>query len=250
MDGNAYFFTAVDVARRLEFTNSTRTVVVGVGYPPSKYVYDFRRGPDLTPATANGNYEMPLDDDGNPRTDLAFGEASEFLDFIQDDVMTHIHGHLFPQASLDASRKALFGHSYGGIFTLNAMFTRPTLFDTFIAASPIIWWNNSSLVKEQEAAFHGREQLVNPSPALMVTWGSGQQDLEKQPGESEEAFQKRKDCAEDEKMRDSANALVERLGKCPSVRGIWKQEFQGEDHGSAAVAGLQQGIMKFLVENL
>ncbi|CAM1507630.1 Fc.00g072710.m01.CDS01 [Cosmosporella sp. VM-42] len=250
VDGNAYFFTAVDIARRLEFTNDTRTVVVGVGYPPSKYVYDFRRGPDLTPATADGKYEMPLDDDGNPRADIIFGEASEFLDFIQNDVMSYVQGTLFPQTSLHTGRKALFGHSYGGIFTLNAMFTRPTLFNTFIAGSPIIWWNNESLVTEQEAAFRGREHPVDPSPSLLITWGDGKQDLIQQPGESEEAFRKRKDCAEDEKMRGSANRMVARLEKCSSVRSIHKQEFQGEDHGSAAVVGLQLGLSKFLVEKM
>lgn len=249
MDGNAYFFTAVDVSRRLEFTNSTRAVVVGIGYPPSKYVYDWRRGPDLTPASADGTYEMPLDDQGKPRTDLTFGEAGELLDFIQNDVMTHVHQNIFPQASLETGRKALFGHSYGGIFTLFSMFTRPTLFNTFIAASPVIWWNKSVLVKEHEVAFCQRKS-TDPAPSLLVTWGSGSQDLEQELDESEEDFKKRKSCAEDEKMRESASALVSRLRTCPGLRGVWNREFLGEDHGSAAVTGLQHGIMKFLVDKI
>ncbi|KAI8651457.1 hypothetical protein NCS55_01390600 [Fusarium keratoplasticum] len=247
VDGNAYFFTAVDVTRRLEFTNSTRTVVVGVGYPPGKYVYDFRRGPDLTPPSSDGTYDLPLDSNGNPRTDIEFGEAHDFLDFIQHEVMTHVHDKLFPKASLHTGKKALFGHSYGGIFTLNTMFTRPNLFHTYIAASPIIWWNNHFLVKEQEAAFIARDKPVEPPLSLIVTWGTGKQDLVKKPGESEQDFKKRQDCSEDEQMRDCAKELAERLEKSPSVSSIWTREFEGEDHGSVAVTGLQHGIMQFIL---
>ncbi|KAM5344265.1 hypothetical protein ACJ41O_012802 [Fusarium nematophilum] len=247
VDGNAYFFTAVDVSRRLEYTNNTRTIIVGIGYPPGKYVYDFRRGPDLTPATADGVYDMPLGSNGKPRTDISFGEAGPFLDFIEKDVMTHVQRELFPKVPFKSTRSALFGHSYGGIFTLNVMFTRPTLFDTFIAASPITWWNNHFLVTEQETAFRALKEPVQPAPSLIVTWGTCSHHLERKPGESDESFKKRQGCAEDEQMRDSGNALVERLEKCPSVRGIWAREFEGEDHGSAAVAGLQQGLQQFIV---
>lgn len=147
MDGNAYFFTAVDVTRRLEFTHSTRTVVVGIGYPNTKCVYDHRRGPDLTPPTADGKYDIPLDGYGQPQDHLKFGEASIFLDYIKSDLMTHLHKNLFPQVPLATSRKALFGHSYGGIFVLNALFTQPTLFNTYLACSPEIFWNDSSIEK-------------------------------------------------------------------------------------------------------
>ncbi|KAF4976530.1 hypothetical protein FZEAL_6822 [Fusarium zealandicum] len=248
VDGNAYFFSTVDVTRRLEYTNSTRTVVVGIGYPPGKHVYDFRRGPDLTPFASE--YEMPLNSKGQPRTDISFGEAGEFLDFIQHDVMPYVHETLFPKASLETGRRALFGHSYGGIFTLNTLLTRPELFNTYIAASPIIWWNKQFLVREQEAAFCKREPPVDPAPSLIVTWGSCHDDLERHPGEPEEAHLKRKGCAEDDQMRDCASAMVARLEKCPSIRSVWHKEFKGEDHGSAAVAGLQQGVMKFVVNRM
>ncbi|KAF5010526.1 hypothetical protein FDECE_3343 [Fusarium decemcellulare] len=247
VDGNAYFFTAVDVSRRLEFTNSTRTVVVGVGYPPGKYVYDFRRGPDLTPPSADGNYDYPLDSKGNPRTDISFGEAHDFLDFIQHDVMSHVNEKLFPKANLHTGRKALFGHSYGGIFALNVMFTRPDLFHTYIAASPIIWWNNHFLVREQEEAFRAREKPVEPPLSLVLTWGTGKQDLVKKPDETDEEFKKRQDCSEDEQMKECAKELVTRLQNCPSVQKVSTREFHGEDHGSVAVTGLQHGIMQFIL---
>jgi predicted alpha/beta superfamily hydrolase len=249
VDGNAYFSTAVDITRRLEFTNRTRAVVVGVGYPTSKQVYDWRRGPDLTPPTADGKYEMPLDENGKPRTDLKFGEADKFLDFIQNDVMTYVERIIFPHIPLSTNRKALFGHSYGGLFTLSALFTRPALFDFFIAASPTIWWNNNSLVKNQEAEFWKTNPSADHALSLMVTWGSSKEELEKELGESDGAFQNRKAGAENKELKPSSIALVQRLGACSSIRNIWTAYFHGEDHGSAAVVGLQRGVIKFLVHD-
>ncbi|KAF5025321.1 hypothetical protein F66182_2606 [Fusarium sp. NRRL 66182] len=244
VDGNAYFFTAVDVTRRLEYLGSTRTIVVGIGYPPGKYVYDFRRGPDLTPPA--DEYEMPLDRYGKPRTDISFGEANEFLDWIKADVMPYVEKELFPKANLHTGRRALFGHSYGGIFTLNTMFSEPDLFDTYIAASPIIWWNKNFLVREREAPFVAREKPCSPGKSLVLTWGTGKQDLTRRPDEDDEQWRRRQNCAEDSKMRDSARELAARLEKCPSFKTVWTREFEGEDHGSVAVTGLQQGLMRFI----
>lgn len=250
VDGNAYFQTAVDISRRLEFTDNARTVVVGIGYPNDTCVYDWRRGPDLTPPTCDGKYEIPLDRDGNPQKGVTFGEADHLLSFIQDEVMTRVEGELFKQAELPKGRKALFGHSYGGLFTLNALYTRPELFDTFIAASPSIWWNSKSVVTFQEANFLARETPVNPPRALLMTWGNLEQEYERQPNETDEDFEhERKEWA-DRKMRDNALELAERVRGCPSIKTVWHWEFEGEDHGSAAVCGLQKGIMKFLINKM
>lgn len=251
VDGNAYFFTAVDISRRLEFTNNTRTIVVGIGYPPGEYVYDFRRGPDLTPPSSeNDDYEVQLGRDGRPRGDLSFGGAYDFLEWIQIDVMSYVEGTLFPGIDHNGhgNRKALFGHSYGGIFALSTMFTRPGLFDAYIAASPVIWWNRDFLVRQLEAAFAARRKPVNPPLSLVLTWGgTGEQDLVRRHGESDEEFAERRENAENERMRESATAMADRLGKCPSLGRIWTREFEGEDHGSAAVTGLQYGMTQFVL---
>lgn len=247
MDSNAYYFTAVDITRRLEFLNNARTVVIGVGYPKSNCVYDWRRGPDLTPPTPDGKYTAPLGRDGKPRTDLTFGDGDKFLDFIQDHVMTHVQDSLFPTVSLQAGRKALFGHSYGGIFALHTLFTRPHLFHFYIAASPTIWWSDYALMKHQEVQLHARKEAVDPPRSLFMSWGASEDELEQEPNEPDAVFEKRKAIAEGPEMRDSAAALVTRMEACPSVKNIWTCHLPTEDHGSSAVVGLQKGIMKFLI---
>jgi pimeloyl-ACP methyl ester carboxylesterase len=222
---------------------------VGIGYPLSKSIYTWRRGPDLTPPTPDGKYEYPPDRQGNPRRDLKFGEADKFLRFIEHDVISYVEGTVFQHVDLAKGRRALFGHSYGGIFALNALYTSTALFDAYIAASPSIFWSDYALVKHQEADFLKRASAQPPvsrPPSVVVTWGTCAQELERQPGEAEENFEKRKAIAESNELKPSALALIGRLGKCPGVGRIQSHELPGEDHGSAAVVGLQKGIMDIL----
>jgi predicted alpha/beta superfamily hydrolase len=234
----------------MEYLGRARTVVVGIGYPNPKTVYDFRRGPDLTPASPDGEYEMPLDRHGNPRTDISFGKAAEHLEFIRKDVMDYVYGTLLPIPALINGRKALFGHSYGGIFALYALFTAPELFNTFIAASPTVWWNRHFLTKELEPAFRARKDAVNPPPSLFVTWGGSQQDVTQRPGASPEDFRRRFNIAEDKQLKEGVLAMTSRLEDSKKLHTILTQEFPAEDHGSAAVTGLQSALMKFMRQEI
>ena len=246
VDGNAYFYTAVDISRRLEYLNSSRTIVVGIGYPPGKRVYDFRRGPDLTPWAPE--YDMPLNKEGKPRTDISFGEADEFLSWIESDVVPHVEGTLFSARDATSVRRALFGHSYGGIFTLNTLFTKPSLFDTYIAASPITWWNKDYLVNELEPRFRDRGERLASPVSLILAWGGSKSDMTQFDGESEAVFRKRQSCAEADQMQEYAQDLAERMRRCIPVRNVQTRSLPHEDHGSAAVAGLQYGLTSFILE--
>ncbi|TID21348.1 Ferri-bacillibactin esterase BesA [Venturia nashicola] len=246
VDGNAYFYTAVEIARRMEYLSNTRTVVVGIGYPITHAVYDFRRGPDLTPASPDGSYEMPLNRNGKPRTDISFGQAKEHLDFIRGKVMEDLYNTLLPLPELKTGRKALYGHSYGGIFVLYALFTAPTLFNTYIAASPIVWWNKHFLVTHLEPPFREQKTSPEPRPSLLMTHGHCQQDITQQEGETDERFKKRLGIAEVDAMREGVLAMAARLVESGQLTKVLTHEFPEEDHGSAAVTGLQLGIMQFL----
>jgi predicted alpha/beta superfamily hydrolase len=239
----------VDVVRRLEYTHNARCIVVGIGYPmpPARSVYDFRRGPDLTPPSRDGTYDAPLDRNGKPRTDISFGEADDFLAFIREDVMKHyVEGVLFPHlGGLGQGRKALLGHSYGGIFTLNALYTQPGTWDTYLAASAIVEFNKGKFVAEQEEAFRART-LDGPPPALLITYGEAAEDMARRPGESDARYAKRKGCAELPGIRKAVEGLVQRFEGHPNLRTLRVREFPGEDHGSAALPGFQHGVMEFL----
>ncbi|EWG49964.1 hypothetical protein FVEG_09309 [Fusarium verticillioides 7600] len=247
VDGNAYFFTATDIARRLEFTHQTRAVIVAVGYPNKTGIFDKRRNGDLTPESGDGVYDIPPGPDGKPSLG-PFGGASDFLNIIKNNIQPYIENTLFPNASLGTGPKALFGHSYGGLFTLNALFTKPESFDTFIAASPSIWFNNCSIVRDQEQRFDERSPLIGHAPRLLIMFGGAEQTLIQLPGESDEKFEKKQKGAMQRKMRDNALALVARMQESRHLRNVWCWEFEGEDHGCAAPCALQRGLLRFLMD--
>ncbi|QPC76907.1 hypothetical protein HYE68_007659 [Fusarium pseudograminearum] len=247
VDGNAYFFTATDIVRRLELTHHTRVVLVAIGYPNKTCVFDKRRNGDLTPEASDGIYSVPPGPDGKPSLG-PFGGASDFLDIIDTQIRPYIEQTLFPKVPLGSAPKALFGHSYGGLFTLNALFTKLNCFDTFIAASPSIWFNNRSIVYNQERDFHSREPPTDQIPRLLVMFGGAEQTLIKLPGESDEKFEKKQKGAWERKMNDNAMELVDRMKTSKKLRDVWMWEFEGEDHGGAAPCALQRGLFRFLID--
>lgn len=62
--------------------------------------------------------------------------------FLLEDVRAFLEDEL----PLDLSRQSLFGHSFGGLFTLWLLLTQPDAFANWIAASPAITWENSFLL--------------------------------------------------------------------------------------------------------
>ncbi|MEO1052276.1 MAG: alpha/beta hydrolase-fold protein [Bacteroidota bacterium] len=65
------------------------------------------------------------------------GGASQFLKFLAQELQPAI------QKEFDhASYSVLFGHSFGGLFSLYALKEQPDLFDAYIVASPSVWWKD------------------------------------------------------------------------------------------------------------
>ena len=65
------------------------------------------------------------------------GGASNFLRFISQELKPKIASY-FPETD----GHVLFGHSFGGLFTLYTLKEQPSLFDAYIAVSPSVWWKD------------------------------------------------------------------------------------------------------------
>ncbi|MDJ0930604.1 alpha/beta hydrolase-fold protein [Breoghania sp.] len=145
-DGNACFPGATGVAQVQspypEGTNVEPGVLVAIGYPGTAS-YDFhRRSFDLSPPPKKTL--PPATDDGRP---VRIGGADELLDFIEGSLLPWIAD----LAPIDTGRRMLFDHSFGGLFTLHALFTRPHIFTTWIAASPAIFWDDAVILGTEAA---------------------------------------------------------------------------------------------------
>lgn len=136
-DGNAVIGTAVDVMRaQANYSSGTNVgpgVIVTIGYPLDAAYDPLRRSWDLGPPPGQ-TYPPFYENSPVVKT----GGAEEFLSFIEDKIKPMVEVS-FP---IDRNRQALFGHSFGGLFVLYSLFTRPTAFTTWIAASPSIYWEN------------------------------------------------------------------------------------------------------------
>jgi predicted alpha/beta superfamily hydrolase len=121
------------MARYLSLNNEVpNMILVGIGYP------------------TDDNAELMV----LREADLLPGQdADGFLGFIQEELMPYIDTHYLAN-TLD---RTLAGHSYGGMFTLYALFTDTDAFERYVALSPALWyhplWNGQRLIFELEEAY-------------------------------------------------------------------------------------------------
>jgi len=144
LDGNGLFETAAEITRLL--TRKPKgyhpAIVVGIGYPAGEAFDTVRRTYDLTMPAELAN--LPQRPNGEPWPE--FGGADELLAFFEQELVPA----LAERYTINRQKQALYGHSFGGLFVLHALFTQPTLFSHYIASSASIWWNDYALLREYD----------------------------------------------------------------------------------------------------
>lgn len=210
VDGHALFPIAAATAdlqsRRPEVTGVGPSVIIGIGYPGGRVFDPERRQRDLLPVP---------------------GGADRFLDMIADEVLPAVERFV----PLDPARRALVGHSYGGLFTLHALFTRPGLFEAHVAGSPSIWWQDRAIL-ESEQAFRRKGSRLE---RLLITVGG----LEQAPGLL--VGQERTERLARARMRDNASEMADRLSASGRVACSFA-EFPGENHLSVIPPMLSRAV--------
>jgi len=98
--------------------------------------------------------------DGTVREMPTSGGASKFLDFFEGELFPYVDSHYRTQPL-----HLFSGHSFGGLFALNAFFTRPEMFDAVLAISPSLRWDNELPIRQAKAFKTG--DGASP-PALFV----------------------------------------------------------------------------------
>ena len=82
------------------------------------------------------------------------GGADNTLAFIKTELIPHIEANYHTN-----SYKVLVGHSFGGIFAVNALLAQPDLFDAYISISPSMWWDEQHLVDRAETFLNEHKDL-------------------------------------------------------------------------------------------
>jgi predicted alpha/beta superfamily hydrolase len=171
LDGNAYFASFAETRRLLEYADKGKVLVVGVGYPTDD-AYDARR-------TADFLFPVPTEvppAQAKSQPNATNTGRDKFLDFLTGKLRAEIG----KRYKVDPDRQSLFGHSFGGLFALHALYARPGAFQSIVAASPSLEWNVQDLLREERvfAAKLAEGKTVKTSRLMLVV---GDQDADDDP---------------------------------------------------------------------
>jgi predicted alpha/beta superfamily hydrolase len=163
---------------------------------------------DLTPAKsttkdAAGTIQLPT-----------AGGADNFLKFFETELIPEIEKQYRVQPY-----RIFAGHSFGGLFAIHALITKPALFNSYIAVSPSLQWADFEALKRAETFFNNQKEL---KLTLFVSLGN-------EPGGIGESF---------EKFRTL-------LSKTSIKSFEWQAErMDDEDHGSVVLRSHYFGLRK------
>lgn len=193
-------------------------LVVGIGYPGD--------GPFDIPARAE-DYTPPAPGmrDTGDQPAARHGGAERFLDFLEEEVKPLVAARY----KVDAQRQTLFGHSYGGLFTVYTLLARPQAFQSYFAASPSLWWNRRQLFDQLQ----GFSLPAGAAARLLLSVGAAEQP---EPG-APLADERQRQLAQ-RRMVDNARELQQAM----AARGVFSElRLQpGGDHaGNAFFSAVQ-----------
>ncbi len=142
------------------------------------------------------------------------GGADNFLKFIQTELIPEIEKDYRVQPY-----RILAGHSLGGLFTIHTMISKPGMFNSFIAVSPSLQWENGEALKRAEEFLKNQKEF---KATLFVSLGN-------EPGAIGESF----------------DSFREALSKTSIKDFEWQAErMADEDHGSVVLRSHYFGLRK------
>ena len=243
LDGNAYGTTAAEAVKRHipPAASQPDRLVVSIGYPLTDAVYSLsQRAIDFSP---------PL-----PTPQTPPSGADDFLDFIGETLRPWVRKKVFP--SVTFKRDALYGHSFGGLFVVYALISRPETFHTFLAASPSLWWNRGYILDEVSNRLGSLADGETPvptsnhsRPAVMISYGDLEQFPVRRRKETEAEFQARRRTIMtrfNASMTVQCHDLFDRIKGSGKVKEVLLKEYAGQDHNSVAASAIADGLDYFI----
>ena len=176
-------------------------IVVGIAYSGTNPDVSTLRAWDLTPVY-------------DPYAGTNSGHAQEFLGVIANQVIPFVEQNY----RVDSSYRVLGGSSYGGLFSMYALFEQPGLFNAHIAISPSLWYA-SGYIAGREQTYRQTHTAFNER--VYMTYAGG----------------------DSSSIRDYTKSFAQQLrqsnytGLASAVR-----EVEGEFHSSTKAEGYMRGL--------
>lgn len=168
LDGNVTFPFVVNAERMFVlFGEAPELIVVGIGYPAEFFTDTFApRWHDLTPWR---NAAIDAAESEKRGLELHSGGAPEFLRFLRERAIPFVDTNY--RTTQD---RALWGHSFGGLFALYTLFEAPDLFQRYAITSPSVNFSEGSVFAHEAAYAEAHEAL---QARVFLAHGSEEQAL-------------------------------------------------------------------------
>jgi predicted alpha/beta superfamily hydrolase len=183
-------------------------IVVGIAYSGTNPDNGSLRQWDLTPGY-------------DPYAGANSGHAKEFLSVIEHQFIPFVE----KTYRVDRSFRVLGGSSYGGLFSMYALFERPGLFNAHIAISPALWYQNRTIAAR--ATTYAKNHASLPARVFLTLAGD-----------------------ESTAIRGSTTDFARQLraAKLQNL-DLAVREIAGERHSSTKAEGYERGL-RFAFANL
>lgn len=211
LDGNGLYPKAVN--RAVEKLPADKLpIIIGIGYPIDEAFPKAWRTYDYTPPVAGDDFKQG-------------GGSPALYQFLTDTIRPWAE----KQFPIDKSKQTLFGHSFGGLFTLMAYQQQPDDFQFYVSASPSLWWGKGSMV---DLAKLTAKQTASP---LFVTLGGLEEspDLSKLSAEQVQNYQARKSWIS---TRQVCTEIANHQRHCEF------RLFDGKNHGSVIPDAIDKAL--------
>ena len=140
LDGDAHFHSVSGLVQILGTgVNGTFVIpeMIVVAIPNTD------RTRDLTPTHTTVGF------DGQPTPAFEHsGGNPAFFSFLREELIPRIESRYRTMPY-----RVFVGHSFGGITTLNALYTIPETFDAYVAIDPSLWWDHEVLLRRAKGYF-------------------------------------------------------------------------------------------------
>ncbi|EHZ6870763.1 alpha/beta hydrolase [Providencia rettgeri] len=211
LDGNGLYPKVVNRAVE-KLAVDKLPIIIGIGYPIDEAFPKAWRTYDYTPPVAGEDFKQG-------------GGSPALYQYLTDTIRPWAE----QQFPIDKSKQTLFGHSFGGLFTLMAYQQQPDDFQFYVSASPSLWWGKGSMV---DLAKLTAKQASSP---LFVTLGGLEEspDLSKLSTEQVKNYQMRKSWIS---TRQVCTEIANHQRHCEFTL------FDGKNHGSVISDAIDKAL--------
>ncbi|KAK9419108.1 putative Alpha/Beta hydrolase protein [Seiridium unicorne] len=122
----------------------------------------------------------------------------------------------------------------------------PDLFDTFMSASPTLYWDDGYILNHTYGLNESPSANHTSKPAFRLAYGDLEQYPARRRTETDEQWEFREELYATFSMGDNCNALCETLKGNEALRDVVLKEYVGSHHAAVAAVALADEIDNFV----